>query len=125
MPTMCHFDQLRSNENGGRAKGTGPYGPAFDKELDGGRLRHQREVIRDYMLGHGDWKTLAEMRAALGYPESSISAQLRHLRKKQFGGYRVEKRRRSGKGAWEYRVLPPEKFVHVSLFDEPTVRAAA
>jgi predicted transcriptional regulator len=104
---------------------TSHYGPTFDKQLDGGRLRHQHEKIRDWMLVQNDWKTLAEIREALGFPESSISAQLRHLRKRQFGGYRVEKRRRNGKGTWEYRVLPPEKLVDVSLFDEPTMRSAA
>jgi predicted transcriptional regulator len=104
---------------------TSHYGPTFDKQLDGGRLKHQQERIRDWMLTQNDWKTLAEIHEALGYPESSISAQLRHLRKRQFGGYRVEKRRRSGKGTWEYRVLPPEKLVDVSLVDEPTVRSAA
>ena len=104
---------------------TSHYGPTFDKQLDGGRLKHQHEKIRDWMLAQDGWKTLAEMRAALECPESSISAQLRHLRKVQFGGYRVEKRRRSGKGTWEYRVMPPEKHLALSLFDEPMARTAA
>jgi hypothetical protein len=100
--------------------GTSHYGPTFDKQLDGGRLKHQHERIRDWMLAQSAWKTLAEMRAALDYPESSISAQLRHLRKAQFGGYRVEKRRRSiAGGTWEYRVRPPEKLEPLSLFDQP------
>jgi hypothetical protein len=98
---------------------TNHYGPAFDIQLDGGRLKHQHERIRDWMLAQTAWKTLAEMRAALNYPESSISAQLRHLRKAQFGSYRVEKRRRSSAGGtWEYRVLPPEKLEALSLFDQ-------
>jgi hypothetical protein len=99
---------------------TSHYGPTFDKQLDGGRLRHQLEKIRDWMLVQNDWQTLAEIREALGFPESSISAQLRHLRKLQFGSYRVEKRRRSSPGGtWEYRVLPPEKLEALPLFDRP------
>jgi hypothetical protein len=50
------------------------------------------------------------------YGEASISAQLRHLRKPSFGGFRVEKRRREGEdtaanaktaapGKWEYRIV--------------------
>jgi hypothetical protein len=104
---------------------TGSFGPAYDEKRDGSRVRHQQERIRDFMLAANSWKTLVEIHAALDYPEASISAQLRHLRKRQFGGYIVAKRRRSGKGTWEYRVLPPEKLVDVSLFDEPTVRSAA
>src|SRR5579864_4988484 len=76
-------------------------GPGYDKRLDGARLNRQRERIRDWMLARNDWKTLAEIRLALDYPESSISAQLRHLRKMRFGSHRVWKRRRNGKGTWE------------------------
>lgn len=85
------------------------YGPAYDDWIDGARLRRQHEHIREWMLAHGGWRTLAEIREALGYSDSSISAQLRHLRKPRFGCYRVEKRRRNGKGTWEYRVSQQEK----------------
>jgi hypothetical protein len=59
------------------------------------------------------WRSLAEIARATRYPEASVSAQLRHLRKSRFGGYRVRKRlRRSESGerefqrgpTWEYRV---------------------
>jgi hypothetical protein len=80
------------------------FGPAYDPSIDHPRIQRQHERIRDYML-RGWWKTLAEIEAALGYPQASISAQLRHLRKPKFGSYRVEKRRREGAGTWEYRVL--------------------
>ena len=85
------------------------YGPAYDDRLDGPRLRRQHQQIREWMLAHGGWRTLAEIREALGYSDASISAQLRHLRKPQFGSYRVEKRRRNGRGTWEYRVSRQEK----------------
>jgi hypothetical protein len=42
------------------------------------------------------WLTLGELRALTGYGEASISAQLRHLRKMENGGYAVVKRHREG-----------------------------
>jgi hypothetical protein len=89
-------------------------------EYDARRLRSQREVIRDVMLAAADcdtWLTLSELRALTRYGEASISAQLRHLRKLENGGYDVSKQRRGdavGAGAsadgrgecvWEYRIL--------------------
>jgi len=59
------------------------------------------------------WLTLEELTKLTHYPPASISAQLRHLRKLEFGGYEVEKRQRlSGSilhgedfgTAWEYRL---------------------
>ena len=47
-------------------------------------LRKQREVIRDVMLSAGQcatWLTLDELTKLTHYPPTSISAQLRHLRK--------------------------------------------
>ena len=83
------------------------YGPAYDARIDGARVSRQMESIRDYML-HADWRTLAEIEVALEHPQASISAQLRHLRKRKFGGYDVDKRRRQPEGAeWEYRVREP------------------
>ena len=69
------------------------------------------------MLG-AEWRTLREIKAALEvlyatavFPESSISAQLRNLRKPGFS-YRLLRRRRAGvrgpgAGIWEYLLLPP------------------
>ena len=89
-------------------------------EYDARRLRSQREVIRDVMLAAANcdtWLTLSELRALTRYGEASISAQLRHLRKMENGGYDVSKQRREdavGAGAsadgrgecvWEYRIL--------------------
>lgn len=88
-------------------------------EYDARRLRSQREVIRDVMLAAAQcdtWLTLGELRALTRYGEASISAQLRHLRKLENGGYGVEKRHREGVATahlskdgrgecvWEYRV---------------------
>lgn len=87
---------------------------------DARRLRSQRDVIRDVMLSAAEcetWLTLGELRALTKYGEASISAQLRHLRKGENGGYEVVKRHREGAsparpGAdgrgeciWEYRIV--------------------
>ena len=81
----------------------GTFGPTYDEAVDGKRLAKQHERILTFMLGSG-WKTLAEIEDALGYPQASISAQLRHLRKKQYGSFVVNKQRRAGRGTWEYWV---------------------
>lgn len=83
------------------------FGPAFEERTDGERLQKQHERIRDHMLLAG-WRTLDEIERALGYPQASVSAQLRHLRKERFGGWMVEKRRRAGAGTWEYQVRTPD-----------------
>jgi hypothetical protein len=75
----------------------------------------QREVLRDVMLAagkYGAWMTLHELARLTRYGETSISAQLRHLRKAQCGGYVVEKRVRKPEVVsseehfvvWEYRL---------------------
>jgi len=87
---------------------SGTFGPAFDPRLDLHRLLDQHKRIREFMLERGErkeWTTLEEIEIALDYPQSSISAQLRHLRKPQFGSYIVNKKRMGG--AWLYMVLPP------------------
>lgn len=79
-------------------------------------VRSQREVLRDVLASAalcGAWLTLQELSTMTQYPHASISAQLRHLRKVQFGSHVVEKRRRimdellcrSPHGAiWEYKL---------------------
>jgi hypothetical protein len=87
---------------------TTTFGPDYDEKLDGERLSKQNDRIRDYMLARDCYRSLSEIARALEYPESSVSAQLRHLRKEEFGGYAVIKRRRAGSpGTWEYRVVRP------------------
>src|SRR4029077_9101200 len=51
------------------------------------------------------WLTLDELAKLTHYPPASISAQLRHLRKPEYGGYAVEKRPRAAG-----RVLRGEDF---------------
>ena len=75
----------------------------------------QREVLRDVMLAagkYGAWMTLRELGRLTRYGETSISAQLRHLRKANCGGYVLEKRVRKPEVVsseehfvvWEYRL---------------------
>jgi hypothetical protein len=91
-------------------KSTGTYGPAYNEARDGNRLQLQQARIRDFML-EGGWHTLAEISEKLEskhghpFPEASISAQLRHLRKPRFGGYIVEKRRKNETAQYEYLLL--------------------
>jgi hypothetical protein len=81
-------------------------GPLFDWAVDHSRLERQMDKIRDYMLAAG-WRSLAEIEQATGYPQASISAQLRHLKKVRFGGFGLDKRRRHQEGGtWEYRLIP-------------------
>jgi hypothetical protein len=88
-------------------------------EYDARRLRSQREIIRDVMISAAEcetWLTLGELRAITRYGEASISAQLRHLRRMENGGYSIMKRHREatlvtraaadgrGECVWEYRI---------------------
>jgi hypothetical protein len=80
-------------------------------------LPTQRDVVRDVMLAagkYGAWMTLRELARLTRYGETSISAQLRHLRKTRCGGYVLEKRVRQPEVVsseehfvvWEYRLTP-------------------
>ena len=60
--------------------------------------RRQRDVLCDVMLSArqcGTWLTLDELAKLTHYPPASISAQSRHLRKPEYGGYAVEKQTRA------------------------------
>lgn len=77
-------------------------GETYEPDRDHGRLAKQMITVRD-MAMRWDWITLRMLAELTGYPESSISARLRDLRKPKFGGYIVE-RRYEGGGLWSYRV---------------------
>ena len=85
-------------------------------------LRRQRDVLCDVMLAAGQcetWLTLHELARLTGYGEASVSAQLRHLRKPEYGGFLVEKQQRavdeivrsSGGPVWEYRLRRGRRVV--------------
>jgi hypothetical protein len=81
--------------------------------------RRQRDVLCDVMLSARQcetWLTLDELAKLTHYPQASISAQLRHLRKPEYGAFVVEKRPRAvGK------VLRGEDFG--TVWDYPLKRA--
>lgn len=80
-------------------------GAVYDPALDDDRLRRQLGRVWDLMRD-GRWRTLYEIASSTGDPETSTSAQLRHLRKPRFGAYAIEKRRRTALGGtWEYRLV--------------------
>jgi DNA-binding transcriptional regulator GbsR (MarR family) len=77
----------------------------------------QRDILRDVMLAagkYGAWMTLRELARLTRYAEASISAQLRHLRRAECGGYVLDKRVREAEVVsseehfvvWEYRLIP-------------------
>lgn len=53
-------------------------------------------------MADGKWYSLERLNDVTGYGETSISAQLRNLRKIEFGGHVVLTRRLNG--MWEYRI---------------------
>jgi hypothetical protein len=93
--------------------------------------RRQRDVLCDVMLSASQcdtWLTLDELAKLTHYPPASISAQLRHLRKLEFGGYEMEKRQRiSGRilrgedfgTVWEYRL---RRGVHRAVARQRVIR---
>ena len=81
------------------------FGPTCT-EADAVRLTTQKEQIRAYLLTGPYFYTLAEISAYTGFPEASISAQLRHIKHEKIGLHTYEKRRRNGGhgGTWEYKL---------------------
>jgi hypothetical protein len=75
----------------------------------------QLSKIRDLMLD-GEWRTVLEIEAQLGgiARGTSISAQLRNLRKPQFGSWETIGRYRSHK-LWEYKLVASDHPEAVSI----------
>ena len=86
-------------------------GPSLTGQ-DTRRLGAQHQRVFGVMR-RGAWFSLAEISAATGAPEASVSARLRDLRKRRFGSYLVDRRRREGeeeRGTWEYQLTTREGF---------------
>jgi len=90
-------------------------GATYVREVDEGRLTEQLRVVYRIMRD-GQWRTVEELAAATGFKNSrSLEAQLRNLRKPQFGGYHKDqnpdghmvcRRFRNGiRGLSEYRIM--------------------
>ena len=78
-------------------------GADFDDKRDGKRLSLQYLGIFNLMRD-GRWRTLREISDATGAPESSVSAQLRHMRKAVNGGHTLNKRYVLN-GLYEYQLI--------------------
>lgn len=78
-------------------------GPDYVPERDNARLTGQIKRVRDAMAD-GQWRTLRQIEEITHDPQASISAQLRHLRKRRFGSHIVEKNHLGG-GLFEYRLI--------------------
>ncbi len=87
------------------------HGSNYEEEFDKERLTGQIKRIFEFMKD-GEWRTLDEISLATQDPPSSVSAQLRNLRKERFGGYEVKKKSRGKRenGLWEYRVIVDDGF---------------
>jgi Fic family protein len=81
-------------------------GSDYESAFDDVRLTGQLKLIYSLMID-GKWRTLGEIEAITKAPQSSISAQLRHLRKDRFGNHTVNKRPRGDRsnGLFEYQLL--------------------
>lgn len=80
------------------------YDPALDESRLTGQLMNVHKLMKD-----GNWRTLSGIEESTGYPQGSISARLRDLRKKKFGEHDIRKRRVGG-GLFEYRLENIEKM---------------
>ena len=78
-------------------------GETYDRALDHKRLTGQLGKVYDALSDHC-WYTLAQLARKTRAPEASVSARLRDLRKKKFGGFNVVSIRLSSNGLWWYRL---------------------
>jgi len=70
--------------------------------MDTDRLKRQYARIFSLMMD-GRWRTLGQISGTTQDPPASVSAQLRHMRKPEFGSHTVGKRC-LGRGLYEYQL---------------------
>ena len=90
-------------------------GADYDDARDRERLTGQMLRIWDLMID-GQWRSVSAIASVLSIPETSASAQLRSLRKKDFGGHDVQ-RRHNGAGYYEFKLVPAKPAGQVEMFD--------
>ncbi len=80
-------------------------GVTYDPAFDHGRLAKQLGRVYDALCA-GEWLTLEEIHEQTADPHASISARIRDLRKRKFGGYDIQRRARGPReaGLFEYRL---------------------
>lgn len=83
-----------------------------DYETAADKIRLSKQIGRVFRcMEDGFWRTLEEIANVTGDHESSISAQLRNLRKPKFGSWTILRRPRGdrGHGLYEYRLAAPRE----------------
>jgi hypothetical protein len=70
---------------------------------DGKILPRQLDLVRN-LLADGEWWTIGELEQMLSQPAQSISARIRDLRKKEFGGFIID-REHIVDGIYEYKMV--------------------
>lgn len=68
------------------------------------RFDSQIAVLLAALQADREWRTLEQLRAITGIRETSLSAQLRNLRKAEHGAHVIEKRRLNDAYTIEYRL---------------------
>ena len=89
------------------AVAAGPAGTGDGMYRPGRTQRETLLIVLRQAAEYERWMTLAELASATRFPPASISAQLRHLRKAEYGAWGIEKRRRewvTEELVWEYRL---------------------
>ncbi len=81
-------------------------GADYRHNRDSARLASQYQSIFNLMQD-GEFRTLSEISRLTGHPESSVSAQLRHMRKPRFGSHTVN-RTHCGNGLYKYQLIVSE-----------------
>ncbi len=80
-------------------------GGTYNDRKDRTRLKSQLDRVF-YLMKDGKYRTLDEIQGEVGGSVPAVSARLRDLRKKKFGGFIVERKRRIGQnGLFEYRLI--------------------
>ncbi len=80
------------------------YTPRLDQNRLTGQIRRIYSLMQDQQ-----WRTFDQIAEKTHDPTTSISAQLRNLRKQRFGGHTVNRRRVDGdptSGLHEYQLIP-------------------
>lgn len=100
---ITHDAPVRETTDQGEAFPT-PGGATYVEEIDGQRLNRQQAAVY-HLMKDGRFRTLREIADATGYPEASVSARLRDLRKRPLNRDVQRRRRTEQGGTWEYRVV--------------------
>jgi len=86
-------------------------GADYVPERDNPRLKTQYDRVF-YLMRDQKARTLREIATITGDPESSVSAQLRHMRKERFGSHEVV-RERISEGLYTYKLIVNEEEADV------------